>query len=53
MRLLLVRHGESLGNAENRFQGREEDLLTERGLEQARRPAERLRRECGAVDAVY
>ena len=53
MRLLLVRHGESLGNAENRFQGREEYPLTERGLEQARRLADRLRRECGAVDAVY
>lgn len=53
MRLLLVRHGESLGNAENRFQGQDEYPLTERGLEQARRLAERLRRECGAVDAVY
>lgn len=53
MRLLLVRHAESQGNAENCFQGRDEYPLTERGLTQARRLAERLRREHEGVEAIY
>ena len=44
MRLLLIRHGESEGNAELRLQGQGEYPLTERGLEQSRLLAERLRR---------
>jgi len=44
MRLLLVRHGESAGNTEMRLQGRGDYPLTERGLEQALRLSERLRR---------
>lgn len=44
MRLLLIRHGESAGNTEMRVQGRGDYPLTERGLEQALRLAERLRR---------
>jgi broad specificity phosphatase PhoE len=43
MRLLLIRHGESEGNAELRLQGQGEYPLTERGLEQGRLLAERLR----------
>ena len=42
MRLLLIRHAESVGNAENRFQGQQDYPLTERGQEQARRLAARL-----------
>jgi len=44
MRLLLIRHGESEGNTELRLQGQGEYPLTERGLEQSRLLAERLRR---------
>jgi len=43
MRLLLIRHGESEGNTEMRLQGQGEYPLTERGLEQSRLLAERLR----------
>lgn len=42
MRLLLIRHGESVGNAEGRLQGHTDFPLTERGLDQARRLARRL-----------
>lgn len=42
MRLLLVRHAESVGNAEGRLQGHADFPLTERGVEQARRLASRL-----------
>ncbi len=37
MKLLLVRHGESVGNAEDRLQGQLDYPLTERGEEQASR----------------
>jgi len=53
VRLLLIRHGESEGNAERRLQGRGEYPLSERGREQARRLAERLGDECGGVAAIY
>lgn len=42
MRLLLIRHGESVGNAEGRYQGHTDYPLTERGRDQARRLARRL-----------
>ena len=42
MRLLLVRHAESVGNVEGRMQGREETDLSEAGREQARRLHDRL-----------
>lgn len=42
MRLVLVRHGESVGNFENRLQGQADYDLTERGREQALRTADRL-----------
>ena len=53
MRLLLIRHGESEGNAERRLQGRGEYPLSDRGREQARRLAERLGDEYGGVAAIY
>lgn len=43
MRLLLIRHAESIGNAESRLQGRADFPLSEKGLEQAHRLADRLR----------
>jgi 2,3-bisphosphoglycerate-dependent phosphoglycerate mutase len=41
--LVLVRHGESLWNLENRFTGWVDVPLTDRGREEARQAAERLR----------
>ena len=43
MRLVLVRHSESVGNAEGRLQGRTDFPLTERGIGQSHRLARRLR----------
>jgi probable phosphoglycerate mutase len=43
VRLILVRHGESVGNSENRLQGHTDYDLTPKGLAQARLTAERLR----------
>ncbi|ACB86445.1 histidine phosphatase family protein [Natranaerobius thermophilus] len=51
MRLLLIRHGESTGNFEERFQGKKEYQLTDRGCKQAQNLAEKLRNE--SFDAVY
>ena len=51
MRLLLVRHGESIGNSENRLQGQEDYDLTERGRLQAVLTGERLAAE--GVTALY
>jgi broad specificity phosphatase PhoE len=42
VRLLLIRHAESEGNAENRFQGQRDYPLSPRGLEQALLLATRL-----------
>jgi broad specificity phosphatase PhoE len=51
MRLILVRHGESVGNFENRLQGHTDYDLTPKGLAQAKQTALRLH-ELG-VTAVY
>ncbi|MDL2236034.1 histidine phosphatase family protein [Christensenellaceae bacterium OttesenSCG-928-L17] len=51
MRLLLVRHGQTVWNTERRTQGRTDIPLDETGLLQAERLAERLSFE--RVDAVY
>ncbi|KQV10783.1 phosphoglycerate kinase [Rhizobium sp. Root1203] len=37
MRLILLRHGETLWNAQQRLQGQDNSELSERGIEQARR----------------
>jgi broad specificity phosphatase PhoE len=42
MRLILVRHGESIGNFENRLQGQTDYELTDLGRRQAELTAERL-----------
>ncbi len=51
MRLLLIRHGESLANAEGRLQGHLDIPLSERGRRQAERLGERLAPL--AVEALY
>ena len=51
MRLLLIRHAESEGNAENRFQGQRDYPLSTRGVEQALRLALRLKDR--HIDHVY
>lgn len=47
-RLLLVRHGESVWNADGRWQGQADPPLTERGRDQARHAAASL----GSIDAI-
>jgi len=51
MRLLLLRHGESVGNVEWRLQGHRDYPLTPQGIAQSRRLAEALRRY--APQALY
>ena len=51
MQIILVRHGESVGNFENRLQGQADYDLTELGRKQARRTADRL--HALRVRAVY
>lgn len=51
MRLLLIRHAESEGNAQGRLQGRKEYPLSERGFTQAAALAERLSTQ--PIAAVY
>ncbi len=52
MRLIFVRHGESVWNVEGRVQGIADPPLSERGREQARLVAERIAREFRPA-AVY
>jgi broad specificity phosphatase PhoE len=50
MKLILVRHGESVGNLENRLQGQEDYDLTDLGRQQAFATGERLREMgCSAI----
>ncbi len=51
MRLLLIRHAESEGNAENRFQGQRDYPLSPHGVEQALRLAARLQDR--QLDHIY
>lgn len=53
MRLLLVRHGESIGNQEGRMQGQMDSPLSDRGRDQARALAQRLVREGQEIAAIY
>lgn len=52
IRLLLVRHGESVGNVEHRIQGQLDSPLTDRGKRQAEAIASRVALE-GNIDALY
>lgn len=42
MKLYIARHGETTWNAQNKVSGRTDVPLTEKGMEQARRLAERM-----------
>jgi broad specificity phosphatase PhoE len=53
LRLLLVRHGETVWNQENRWQGQADVPLSEVGQEQSRRLAQRLLSERRPVRAIY
>ncbi|MBC7232297.1 MAG: histidine phosphatase family protein [Chloroflexi bacterium] len=52
MRILLIRHAESEGNAAQRIQGWNDEPLTDRGREQAKALAKRLQNGYG-ICAVY
>ena len=53
MKLLLIRHGESVANTEGRLQGQMDSPLTDRGREQARALAHRLVRERWSVSSIH
>jgi broad specificity phosphatase PhoE len=53
LRLLLVRHGETIWNQENRWQGQADVPLSESGYTQARRLAQRLLNEGRRIHAIY
>jgi broad specificity phosphatase PhoE len=53
MRLLLIRHAQSMANAEGRIQGQFDSPLSEQGRQQARSLAQRLRREEWPIAAIY
>jgi broad specificity phosphatase PhoE len=49
---VFLRHGESIGNAESRWQGQSDYALTERGRAQARALAERWKSEAAQFDLI-
>jgi 2,3-bisphosphoglycerate-dependent phosphoglycerate mutase len=51
-KITFLRHGESVGNAENRFQGHADFPLTERGRTQARALADRWKAEGFVFDSA-
>jgi broad specificity phosphatase PhoE len=53
MKLLLIRHGQSVANTEGRLQGQFDSPLTELGRDQARALARRLVREDWSLSAIY
>ena len=53
MRLLLIRHGESVANTEGRLQGQMDSPLTKQGRDQAHALARRLVRERWPVSSIY
>lgn len=53
VRILLVRHGETVWNQENRWQGQADVPLSENGREQSWRLARRLWEEEQSVQAIY
>ena len=50
--ITVLRHGESVGNAESRWQGQADYPLTDTGRAQARKLAERWKREKMKFDFV-
>lgn len=53
MKLLLIRHGQSVANTEGRLQGQFDSPLTDLGRDQARALARRLERGDWSVSAIY
>jgi broad specificity phosphatase PhoE len=53
MKLLLVRHGQSVANTEGRLQGQLDSPLTDLGRDQARALARRLVHEEWSISAIY
>jgi broad specificity phosphatase PhoE len=53
MKLLFIRHGESVANTEGRLQGQMDSPLTTQGREQAHALARRLVRERWPVSSIY
>ena len=53
VRVLLVRHGETVWNQENRWQGQADTPLSETGYDQARQLARRLQNEERPIRAIY
>jgi broad specificity phosphatase PhoE len=53
MKLLLVRHGQSVANAQGRIQGQFDSPLNDRGRAQARALAQRLEQEAWNLAALY
>ncbi len=53
MKLLLVRHGQSVANAQGRLQGQFDSPLSDQGRGEARALARRLRQEGWEIAAVY
>ncbi|MBN2368278.1 histidine phosphatase family protein [Candidatus Woesearchaeota archaeon] len=51
MKLILTRHGETVGNLKGIVQGRLQGKLSEKGIEQAKKTALRLKDE--KIDAIY
>lgn len=52
-RVLLVRHGESVANVQNRLQGRLDSPLSLRGSRQVEAVARRISEQYGPLEAVY
>lgn len=52
-KLVLLRHGESLWNKENRFTGWTDVDLTEKGIEEAKQAGDHLKREGFTFDIAY
>ncbi|MCX5699863.1 MAG: 2,3-diphosphoglycerate-dependent phosphoglycerate mutase [Candidatus Omnitrophica bacterium] len=52
-KLVLLRHGESIWNKENRFTGWTDVDLSEKGLEEAKKAGEALKQEGFVFDAAY
>lgn len=53
IKLVLVRHGESLWNLENRFTGWTDVDLSENGLKEARRAGKILKKNGFVFDVAY
>ena len=51
MRIILIRHGESVSDIENRYGGSYDDALTEKGKGQARKLSEKVSRK--GIEIVY